>query len=110
MIGFTGELVEKVDDTFLKTSVTITDADTIEKIEAGKTEVSAGYEAELEETPGVFDGEPYDCIQRNIIYNHVSLVDRVESWTRGPLATRRRWKRNSGGYNIGENHNQRRRV
>lgn len=37
------------------------------------SEVSLGYECDLDETPGVFDGQPYDGIQRRIRYNHVAL-------------------------------------
>lgn len=76
MVGFTGDRVDKVDDTFLRATVTVTDSKTIKDIESGKLEVSCGYEAELDETPGTWQGEHYDCIQRNIIYNHVSLVGR----------------------------------
>ena len=75
MVGSTGENVDKADQ-FLKTSVTVYDADTIEDIKAGKQEVSCGYESELEESPGVFQGEKYDVIQRNIRYNHLAIVNK----------------------------------
>lgn len=76
MVGFTSDRVEQ-EDIFLKTSVTITDDRTIEKVERdGVREVSCGYEAELEWTPGVYDGQEYDAIQRNIRYNHLAVVDR----------------------------------
>ena len=40
-------------------------------------ELSCGYQTELDETSGVTeDGEPYDAIQRNIIYNHLAIVPR----------------------------------
>ena len=40
-------------------------------------ELSCGYQAELEETPGVTpEGEHYDAIQRNIRYNHLAIVPR----------------------------------
>ena len=41
----------------------------------GKKELSAGYRADHEFTPGEFNGEHYDAVQRNIIFNHVALVD-----------------------------------
>ncbi len=74
-IGFTGESVDK-EDKFLKTTLTVTDANGIADIENGKVELSCGYESEIDETPGVFQGEEYDCVQRNIKYNHVAIVDK----------------------------------
>ncbi len=37
-------------------------------------ELSLGYKLDLEETPGVWRGQPYDAIQRNIRVNHLALV------------------------------------
>lgn len=75
MCGFTSDKVEK-DGDFVKTFATITDADLIEKAKGGKVELSCGYECEHEESPGVWNGQPYDLIQRNIQYNHLAVVDR----------------------------------
>lgn len=36
--------------------------------------LSLGYSLDLEETPGEINGERYDAIQRNIRYNHLSIV------------------------------------
>ena len=41
---------------------------------AGLKELSLGYALDTEETPGVYRGEHYDCIQRNIEINHLALV------------------------------------
>ncbi len=38
-----------------------------------RTEVSLGYRCVLDMTPGVYEGEPYDCVQRSIRYNHAAL-------------------------------------
>jgi hypothetical protein len=57
-------------------SLLVTDAELIAKMQAGKVEISCGYECELEETPGEFDGVRYDAIQRAISINHVAVVDR----------------------------------
>lgn len=35
-------------------------------------ELSCGYRCKLDETPGVWEGEPYDAVQRDIEYNHVA--------------------------------------
>ncbi|MCM1179993.1 MAG: DUF2213 domain-containing protein [Clostridium sp.] len=40
----------------------------------GLKELSLGYSLDTEETPGVWKGEKYNCIQRNIEINHLALV------------------------------------
>jgi hypothetical protein len=40
------------------------------------TEVSCGYHCDVDETPGEFEGQRYDRVQRNIRYNHVAVVER----------------------------------
>lgn len=54
----------------VKASMTIYDADLINKIEQGKRELSAGYTAELE-----FSEDGKSAIQRKIRGNHVAFVD-----------------------------------
>jgi len=76
MVGYTSDIIEQ-EDKFIKTSVTITDDALIAEIEKkGLREVSCGYNCELEFSPGVYDGEEYDAIQRNIRYNHLAVVDK----------------------------------
>lgn len=41
---------------------------------SGLKELSLGYSLDLDETPGVWNGQPYDAIQRNIRINHLALV------------------------------------
>lgn len=54
----------------------VSHADAIKAVKVdGLREVSCGYLADLEMTPGVWKGQPYDCIQRNIRYNHLAIVD-----------------------------------
>ena len=52
----------------------ITDASAIEALDAGKSELSCGYTADVVQETGVWQGQPYDAIQRNIRGNHVALV------------------------------------
>lgn len=40
----------------------------------GLKELSLGYSLDTDDTPGVYRGEKYDCIQRNIEINHLALV------------------------------------
>ena len=48
--------------------------DTDEMKECGLKELSLGYELSIEETPGVWEGQEYDVIQRDILINHLALV------------------------------------
>jgi len=41
---------------------------------SGLKELSLGYDLDLEETAGEWNGQPYDAIQRNIRINHLALV------------------------------------
>lgn len=76
MVGYTGDGIGEADNRFVTATVTVTDADVIKAVESGKTEVSCGYVRDLEDETGVYDGVPYDCRQRNIVYNHLAIVDR----------------------------------
>jgi hypothetical protein len=42
--------------------------------ECGLKELSLGYNLDLVEEPGIWEGEPYDAIQTNIVINHLALV------------------------------------
>lgn len=75
MVGLVTGEVEKADDDYIGTKITVTDADAISKIEAGgQIELSCGYNTDVIEEAGEYNGERYDCIQTNIRYNHVALV------------------------------------
>jgi hypothetical protein len=73
--GYSGSKVH-YSDGFVEVCLTITDADSIEKIKRGDaTELSAGYKVDYDPTPGVTpNGEAYDGIQRNIRANHIAVV------------------------------------
>lgn len=73
-IGHVGEDV-RADGKFLASTVQVSAARGIERVESGETELSMGYDLDLEMVSGVSpEGEPYDAIQRNIRPNHVALV------------------------------------
>ncbi|MBE0269836.1 DUF2213 domain-containing protein [Xylella fastidiosa subsp. multiplex] len=60
---------------YLVADLTITDEATIEKIEAGKQELSGGYSAEYDWTPGwTPEGEAYEVKQIRIRGNHIATV------------------------------------
>lgn len=81
--GWTGKGSKMVEENHLSIPSTIMDAETIRKIESGKQEVSCGYFCDLDFTPGEWNGEKYDAIQRNIIYNHLAIVNKGRA---GPKA------------------------
>ena len=56
-------------------SIAVTKADGIGAVEAQTARgLSCGYTCDIEWTSGTWMGVAYDCIQRNIRYNHVALV------------------------------------
>lgn len=56
-------------------SLTATKKDAIDSVENGSARsLSCGYDCDIEWTSGTWMGMKYDCIQRNIRYNHVALV------------------------------------
>jgi hypothetical protein len=72
-VGHVGETVTH-DGRLVHATVYVNDADAIRKIQAGeRKELSAGYFADTDETPGVHEGQAYDRRQTNINYNHLSL-------------------------------------
>ncbi len=76
-IGHVRDAIEVVDNKYLKASLVIDDAETIEEIkQKNKVQVSCGYTCVHDEQDGVDGNERYDVIQRNIRYNHISLVDK----------------------------------
>ena len=56
----------------VRAEIIIHDADEMQ--DCGLKELSLGYNLTLDETPGVWNGQPYDAIQRDIRINHLALV------------------------------------
>lgn len=56
----------------VRAKIVIHDTDAMQK--SGLRELSLGYNLTLDETPGVWEGQPYDAIQRGIEINHLALV------------------------------------
>lgn len=62
------------DGKFIASELVVQDQETLDGIDNGeRTEISCGYRCHLDMTPGVYEGEQYDCVQRNIRYNHAAL-------------------------------------
>jgi len=65
------------DGEFTAARIIVKDETAKQKVKDGKAELSCGYSFDLDMTPGTTArGERYDGVQRNIIGNHVAIVDR----------------------------------
>jgi hypothetical protein len=65
------------DGDHVRVPLVLMDADAIRSVEEGKRELSAGYDCNIDWTPGTTDaGASYDAVQRTIRINHVAVVDR----------------------------------
>jgi hypothetical protein len=67
------------DNVYLTVDMIIQDEEAINDVMAGKRELSCGYSADLDPTPGVWGGISYDAIQKNVAYNHISIVPRARA-------------------------------
>lgn len=73
-VGVVGEN-PRADGDHVISTVMVTDAKVVAAVEKGaKRELSCGYNCKLDETPGEWNGQRYDAIQRQIRGNHVALV------------------------------------
>lgn len=70
-----------VSNNHVRVKVVVKDAHTIESIENGKSEVSAGYTADYIREDGVFEGTKYNYRQRNIRLNHLAVVNKGRAKT-----------------------------
>jgi len=79
-VGFTKSVSKAKSGDALEANLLVQDAHAINDINAGKNQISLGYQAEIDWTSGVDDsfGE-YDGIQKNIIGNHIAIVDRARA-------------------------------
>lgn len=72
--GSVGDKIDH-DEQFVEATLGVFDADLIAAIKRGdEREVSCGYLRVFDPTPGVYQGETYDGVQRQIRYNHVAIV------------------------------------
>lgn len=75
--GHVGDDVREDAGRFVAATLYVQDARLVEMVERGdRREISCGYTCDFDETPGEFNGQPYDGVQRNITYNHAALGPR----------------------------------
>lgn len=74
IIGATGSNAV-FEDGYLKNSLVIWDVNSIIGVEnEQQREISSSYRYRLDMTPGVYEGEAYDGVMRDIVCNHVAIV------------------------------------
>lgn len=65
------------DNGFIRGVVVLNDRKAVEYADSGdKVELSAGYTCDVDETPGIWRGQHYDAIQKNVRVNHVALTEK----------------------------------
>ena len=65
----------KVERNLVTSEILVQDAAAVAGVMDGSlVELSCGYKCRVDATPGVYEGEAYDVIQRDIRYNHVALL------------------------------------
>jgi len=70
----------RTDDDWVQCNLIVKAKDAVDAIMAGTCELSAGYTATYDDTPGTApDGTPYQFRQTNIRINHVAVVDRARA-------------------------------
>jgi hypothetical protein len=62
---------------YVRGVITVLAQDAVNAITRGDTrDISCGYKCDIEEIPGIWNGERYDAIQRNIDINHIAITKR----------------------------------
>lgn len=85
----------KTDDDHVECTLLIQAQDAVDAVQRGMCELSAGYTAIYDDTPGVTpDGQNYDFKQTRIHINHVAIVDR------GRAGTARIYDNKTGGISM----------
>lgn len=77
-VGVDGIVGEKVyfDYPYLKANLRVFSDEMKQELESGKSQLSPAYKYDVEHSPGVFEGQPYQYVQRNLrCGNHLARVD-----------------------------------
>lgn len=100
-VGIVIPPVSRVDN-FVRARMLFKDPETIAFIERARTmkhdvKLSAGYYNEDDKTPGEYEGQRYDVVQRNIRYNHVALVAEGRAGKEARIVLDHKVNGNNGG-------------
>lgn len=77
-VGVDGIVGEKVyfDYPYLRANLRVFSDEMKQELESGRTQLSPAYKYDVEHAPGVFEGQPYQYVQRNLrCGNHLARVD-----------------------------------
>lgn len=75
-VGFTGQEIKRIDGKFMAPYVKITEKKAVDAAKQGlKKGLSWGYKVNLVKQDGIFNGERYDYVQKNIRGNHLAIVN-----------------------------------
>ncbi|WP_201262186.1 DUF2213 domain-containing protein [Lysinibacillus mangiferihumi] len=66
----------RVEDFKLYISLTVTDKTLIEKIHDGYNEISIGFLSDVVAESGIYNGDQYEYVQRNVEINHIAIVEK----------------------------------
>lgn len=72
-------------DGWVTAPMTIYAQDAIAAARGGRVQLSVGYTCRLEDSSGEWQGQRYDAVQRDIVVNHVALVDMARAGTEARL-------------------------
>lgn len=72
--GITGQNV-KVKGDLITNDLRLLSEEIKKEIDNGKRELSMGYRCRYDLTPGEYNGQHYDAIQRDVRFNHIALVE-----------------------------------
>ena len=76
-IGVTGEKVDVSDGENLLTNITIFDGKVVDRVLKDGSELSLGYDVDIEKRCGEYKGEKYSlCMNGPMIVNHLALVEK----------------------------------
>lgn len=83
-VGAVGAATLKADG-WVEAPLSIWRADAIAAARGGRQQLSVGYSCRLDRTAGEWRGQRYDAIQRDIVVNHVALVDMARAGSEARL-------------------------
>jgi len=74
-VGVVGDSISKQNPYVKIDGLSIQAEIALAAIQAGTKQLSPGYEADIIEESGVYDGVPYQLRQKNIVYNHMAILE-----------------------------------
>ncbi len=64
----------RIEDGAIVGDMLITDSALADKVRKGKRDLSPGYYADIVEESGTFNDEPYEAVQKKVLYDHLAVV------------------------------------